>query len=147
LGKGLRVVCIDIGTKVCGFAVSDEMGVIATPVPPLKVGTGERLIERLADYAMSFKPQKIVVGLPLMPDGSIGERAKSVIRLCEKLSALVDVPVVLWDEAYSTEVAKEKLAHTKRPRKGFLDSASAAVILQDYLDRRGADGRDCSQGS
>jgi putative Holliday junction resolvase len=132
---------------VCGFAVSDEMGVIATPVPPLKVGTGERLVERLAEYAMGFKPQKIVVGLPLMPDGSVGERAKSVKRLCEKLRSLVDVPVVLRDEAFSTERAKEKLAHKPQGAKGILDSASAAVILQDYLDGRGANGSDCSEGS
>jgi len=123
------------------------MGLIATPVPPVKVATGERLVERLAEYAMGFKPQKIVIGLPLMPDGSMGERAKSVMRLYEKLRSLVDVPVVLWDEAYSTERAKEKLAHKKRYTKEILDSASAAVILQEYLDRGCPDGSNCRKGS
>ena len=83
--------------------------------------------------------EAIVVGLPKRLDGSDTEQTLHVRRMVDRLRAVIAAPIVLQDERLSSHEADSRLALTERDwrkRKARLDAASAAVILQDYLDSR-----------
>jgi RNase H-fold protein (predicted Holliday junction resolvase) len=79
----------------------------------------------------------IVVGLPKNIHGSLGKSAMQVIEFVEALKMSVSVPVVTWDERFSTIAAERALISadvSRQKRKGVIDSVAAAIILDGYLD-------------
>lgn len=137
----MRVLAIDPGTARCGLAVSDEAGILATPLDALRVGEGARLAERLAERARALEVGRILMGHPLRMDGTPGPRARAVERLAARLRSVIDVPVDLVDERLTTVEARERLREAgrgdqarRRRSRGALDSAAAAVLLQGWLD-------------
>lgn len=134
----MRALGVDLGTARCGLALSDEWRVLATPIEPLEVGDGQRLAERIAEKARELGAATIVVGYPLEMDGSVGPRAKAVERLVERLRAVSGLAVEMVDERLTTVEARARLREARRRgrNKGkiSLDSASAAIILQVWLD-------------
>ena len=81
----------------------------------------------------------IVVGLPAKLDGSPSEQTSRVAAFVEALAARTSLPIVRMDERLTSREAESRLAlHERdwRRRKARLDAAAAAVILQDYLDRK-----------
>ncbi len=137
----MRVLAVDPGTARCGLAVSDEAGILASPVPALEVGDGARLAERLAERARALEVGRILVGYPLQMDGIPGPRARAVERLAARLRDACDIPVDLVDERLTTVEARERLRDAdrgdrarRRRSRGALDSAAAAVLLQGWLD-------------
>ena len=92
--------------------------------------------------------QVIVVGLPLDADGSVGPRARSVNRFIEELHTLTNLPVIAWDESYSTQDAiRASIARgeRKKKRRTDLDDQAAAIILQNFLDNNSQ--KDCEEVS
>jgi len=89
----------------------------------------------------------VVVGKPLSLDGTEGPQARRIARYAQALAACLPVPVVLWDERYSTAVAHEILAQNRPQarrtarRPADVDAVAAAVILQSYLDSQAERGR------
>jgi putative Holliday junction resolvase len=80
---------------------------------------------------------EVVVGLPRRLDGEVGPQAQKVIDFMEALRPVVGVPVVPWDERFTTVVARQALVDagvSRRDRKAVIDKVSAALILQNYLD-------------
>ncbi len=145
----MRVLAIDPGTARCGLAVSDEEGILATPIEALPVGDGARLAERLAEKARALGAGRILVGYPLRMDGSPGPRARAVERLAARLRSVSNVPVDLVDERLTTVEARERLREAGRHRtgrgsragpadRGAVDSAAAAILLQGWLDTQRA---------
>lgn len=131
----VRVLAIDVGTSRCGLAVSDPLGIMAIPLEPMLVLDGASLPQRLAEKAREVGARLILVGLPLEMDGKEGPRARAVKRLAERLRNLIPVPIEFVDERLSTRLASRLLEEAKRPKdKDLLDSASAAVLLQTWLD-------------
>lgn len=89
--------------------------------------------------------EKIIVGHPRRLDGTVGGQARQVEAYASQLQEVVGVPVVLWDEAFSTARAQEAMIEAGRKRqdrKRRIDAVAAAVILQEYLNSLGSrDGR------
>jgi len=137
----VRILAIDPGTARCGLAVSDPLGIIATPLEFLSVGDGADLAERLAAKAGELEAGTILVGHPLSMDGSSGPRARACAELADRIRGFTDAEVMLVDERLSTVEASNRLheaGHTTRGQKGRIDSAAAAVLLQWWLDSRSA---------
>lgn len=119
------------------MAVSDELGMIASPLESLE--RSGRGIERLRALVEQFDPQAIVIGLPTGMSGREGQQAAEVREFGEQLRALLHRPIVYWDERLTTAMAERALieARTRRARRrGIVDAVAAALILQSYLDSR-----------
>lgn len=141
----MRIVGVDLGLKRVGMAISDRSGTLARPLRTIERGPSDAaaaalLAEAIATLAADEDGvEAVVVGLPKRLDGSDTEQTLHVRRMVDRLRAVIAAPVVLQDERLSSHEADSRLALTERDwrkRKARLDAASAAVILQDYLDSR-----------
>lgn len=135
-----RILAWDVGEKRIGVAVSDELRMLARPVNAIVRGSLESDIRALGSLLTEYKTDTLVVGYPRSLSGQEGPQALRVKQYAEQLAAALPVTVILWDERYSTLEAADRLAAAGRRRpgdKGQIDSAAAAVILQDYLDAEG----------
>lgn len=141
----VRVLGIDYGARRIGLALSDQTATLASPWrlvsrPPSAAETLRLIvteIERLA--ADDDGLEAVVIGWPRRLDGRPTQQTPQVEAFARALEARVSMPVVLQDERLSSHEAEARLAVRERDwrrRKKKLDAASAAVILQDYLDSR-----------
>ncbi len=136
--RPVRVLALDVGDRRIGVALSDPTGTIASPLTILHRVAEKKDQQDIAELVREHSVERVVVGLPRTLRGEEGPQAQRVRRFGEHLAALLEVPVVYWDERYSTADA----ARIARPRgrgKGRagrfpLDDVAAAVILQSYLD-------------
>lgn len=137
--SGKRVMAIDPGTARCGVALSDPLGILATPHEPIAVGDGRGLAAAIAARAVEAGAGTVLIGLPLNMDGTEGPRAMASRRLAEQVRAAApELTVVLVDERLTTVEAEARLAdagHDRRASRRLKDSAAAAVMLQWWLDR------------
>lgn len=133
----MRIMCIDLGTKTIGLAVSDPMGVIALPVTTLRRKAVEKDIEEVVKAASEREVVLIIVGMPINMDGSEGARARQTRKFAERLKAATALPVEFWDERLSTAAVTRVLIDadvSRAKRKDAVDKLAAAYILQGYLD-------------
>lgn len=136
-----KYLAVDYGDKRTGLADCDPSGMIASGIGTISEGGMTKTAERVAKEAEARSCKKIIVGLPKNMDGSEGERA-SVIRLfVDMLRSMTDIPVDFYDERMTTMVAHRFLSESGtfgKKRKGVVDTLSAEIILQNYLDRERA---------
>ncbi len=138
------ILALDVGTKRIGVAVSDELGLLATPRTVIFRRSTQTALEEIARLAHSEKATLVVVGLPISLDGQLHDQAHSVQRFAERLRKMLDVPLVYADEMLSTVRAEERLrAAGVRPNRirERIDAEAAAVILDEYLDHRRREAR------
>lgn len=132
--KGKRIMAIDVGTVRCGIAISDPTLTIATIRPPILVKDGKDIIQKIIACAKENDVGLILVGNPISMDGLKGKRAQAVERFAKSIEGM-GIEVKLVDERLSTVEAQKRLFESgKKRKKGYIDSASAGVILQAYLD-------------
>ena len=128
---------LDIGDARTGVAISDELGIAAHPLCTIHRKSRKAVLAKLQELVAAHKVERIVVGLPLQLDGTEGTQTRKVKRLAEKLQQQVDVPIVFWDESYTTVEAAEILqgANKRRKRrKQLIDQVAAVLILEGYLE-------------
>ena len=133
----MRILGLDLGERRVGVAVSDPQGILAQPLVQLAPRGRRDLVAAVAHLVAEHGAGRVVVGMPFLPDGARGEQARRAAGVAAALRQAVAVPIVEWDERYSTRDAQEKLREAgdrPRRRKGRRDQAAAAVILQSYLD-------------
>ncbi|MEE9398678.1 MAG: Holliday junction resolvase RuvX [Dehalococcoidales bacterium] len=128
---------LDVGDKRIGVALGDPQGILASPLTIID-RTGDREdIEAITDIIDRNQVGRIIVGLPVSMNGSLGMQARKVEDFTRALRKRVEVPVEFRDERLSTVSAK-RLMHTVRKTrktgKTRHDSMAAALILQSYLD-------------
>jgi len=142
---GVRALGIDYGTRRIGLALSDATGLLARPWKAIAVRGGpERIAGLLAEEAAALVAEPdglsaIALGYPRRLNGEPTDQTAAVEAIAVALRRAIDIPVILQDERLSSREAETELArHEKdwRKRKRLLDAASAAIILQDYLDGR-----------
>ncbi len=134
-----RVLGIDLGSRRIGVAVSDGLGLTAQPRATLPRHGGMRDMESIAKAVKDAEADRIVVGLPLDPEGKEGPAAARARAFAEKLHATLQLPVELCDESFSTVEAEEVLIAadlSRARRRQVVDKLAAAVILQRWLDAR-----------
>src|SRR3712207_3953490 len=116
MGRG-RSLCLDAGERRVGMAVSDDQGYLASPLGVLVRANAVADFARLATVAREQHVARVVVGLPRTLAGEIGPQARRVQRWAERLRPHLDVPILYWDERYSTAEAAERLAQIEGRRK------------------------------
>ena len=130
---------IDYGEKRIGIALSDPMLTFAYPFITLQ--NNSSFLKNLSGIIEEKKINKIILGLPSSSFKSSKELSIKVLKLKSEIEMKNKIKVVLWDEEYSSAIAKEKVIESvtkksKRRQKDLLDRHSAAVILQEYLDSK-----------
>ena len=141
----MRVVGIDLGTRRIGVAVSDAGGVLASPFEVVR-RSGDPAADRrrLAELVAELGAERVVIGLPLSLDGSVGPAARAALEEAAALGEVLTVPLETFDERLTTVSAERSLrqGRLKAPaRRRVVDKVAAAVLLQAWLDGRGGGGR------
>lgn len=134
-----RILGVDSGDVRTGLAVSDTLGFLANGIGTFIAPTEDELVELVVKYANEYDVERVVIGNPINMDGSSGERSQKVRALSEKIAARLSVPVTLFDERCTTMEAHKimNITNTRgKKRKAAVDTLSAQIILQDYLDSR-----------
>jgi len=138
----MRTLAIDFGSKRIGLALSDEGGRFATPLDVLTVNSPAHASEIILNLVRQEAVQRLLVGVPLNMDDSIGPAARSTVTWARELANNAHLPLVLVDERLSSFDAEQQLIARKRGgekitrkgRKERLDALAAASFLQAYLD-------------
>ena len=140
----MRTLCIDFGEKRIGLAISDPLGILATPIETLDSSEMDLVIPKLAETISDHVVTKIVVGIPWTLSGKSGPQTKKTFEFISLISDTFEIPIKQIDERFTSLQAEKKLRLVdKRSRKkqkkipkGLIDSVSAAIILQTYLDTK-----------
>ena len=130
-----KIMALDVGTKRIGIAISDYLHVIATPHSFINREPEVKAIETITQIAKENNVKKIVVGVPINMDGTLGFQAQNCIDFSQKI---VGFDIILEDERLTSEEAEERLRSRKvdfRKNKGLVDTESACVILEQYLGK------------
>ncbi len=133
----IRVLCLDVGTKRIGIAVSDPLGIIASPIPAISRTPEDKAIDNIKNLCKNYNAKTIVVGLPKHMNGTIGVQAEDCMNFAKNFED--EYEIVFEDERLTSRQAEHNLAtvgkkYTKN--KGLVDTESACIILQQYLDRK-----------
>jgi len=150
----MRAFGVDLGTRRIGLAVSEPTGALARPWKTLPAPDNPRdrvgaVVQALRDFAEEERRAEgadapnafgaLVVGFPQRLGGGDTQLTAEVRTFADALAAATGLPVHLQDERLSSHEAESRLSLRERDwrkRKAMLDAASAAVILQDFLDAR-----------
>lgn len=130
---------VDYGDARTGLAACDRTEFLASPIGVIQEYNFDNTVKKVSYAVQEYAVQMVVVGHPLNMDGTAGERAQKCALFAEKLKALVDVPVVLWDERSTTVSAHQVLNETNtrgKKRKEVVDAVAATIILESYLNYR-----------
>jgi putative Holliday junction resolvase len=126
---------LDFGSARTGVAVSDPTGVVARPVGVVERAAGEAGLAEVARLVLEHEVEEVVVGHPLTLRGERGEQARVAERFAKALRATVEVPVVLFDERFTTDLAQQTSSATSE------DARAAAHLLSSYLEWAGSSPR------
>lgn len=123
----MKVMALDYGSARTGVAVSDPTGTIARPLCVVERAHTDPGLEQLSALVRDEQVDEVVVGLPLTLRGDHGEQARASEQFAARLRKRLDVPVVLFDERFTTDLAQQT------PSDGELDARAAAHLLSGYL--------------
>ena len=129
---------LDIGEKRIGVALSDETKTLARPLLTVKRASKKEDFARLSTICAEHQIERIIAGLPKTLRNEEGPQARRIRRYAAELHVALQLPIEFWDERFSSVDAEERLAASSRKvrDKGAIDSAAAAIILQDYLNEQ-----------
>jgi len=135
----MRYLGLDVGDVRIGVALSDETATIASGLDTIRRVGPRKDVKAVAGLVRSHEVAELVVGLPRRLDGELGPQAQKVLAFMDELRSAVKVPVVPWDERFTSAVANQALIEadvSRKGRKAVVDKVSAILILQNYLDYR-----------
>jgi putative holliday junction resolvase len=125
----LKVMALDYGSARTGVAVSDPTGTLARPLGIVERAATEAGLAEVARLARDEEVERIVVGLPLTMRGAHGEQAAETERFAEALRGILEVPVELFDERFTTDLAQQTAGAAPE------DALAAAHLLSGWLER------------
>lgn len=135
------VLAFDYGTRSIGVAVGQSITATASPLSALKAKDGIPNWEQIATLLEEWQPQLCVIGLPLNMDGTEQPISVRARKFAQRIHGRFGIEVALQDERLTTASAKEFLFERggfKNLAKDAIDSASAAIILEDYFHQSAA---------
>jgi putative Holliday junction resolvase len=139
----MRVLALDVGKRRIGLAISDPTGTLARPLSTVRVldaGGVDAIAREIARLAAEDDGvAEIVVGMPVGLDGVATAQTAYVVQFVAALRARTAIPIAVEDERLTSREAEARLAVRERDwrkRKEQIDAVAAAIILQDYLDRK-----------
>lgn len=125
----MKVMALDYGSARTGVAVSDPTGTLARPLGVVEKAGSDNGLAELARLVRDENVERVVVGLPLTLRGTHGEQATETDRFVEALRGVIDVPVELFDERFTTDLAQQTAGAAS------VDALAAAHLLSGWLER------------
>ncbi len=130
----MRYLGVDYGEKRVGIAISDPLGILASPLKIIKHNNNDDIVvEELLKMVENFEVEKVIIGLPYNMNGSIGFQAERVIQFSEYLKTRTNIELIFEDERESSKQVKDIIKKIKS-KSEQIDDRAAAIILQNYLD-------------
>lgn len=123
----MKVMALDFGNARTGVAVSDPTGVIARPLCVVERAASENGLAELVRLVAEEHPERVVVGHPLTLRGERGQQARITEQFAASLRERLEVPVILFDERFTTDLAQQTPSETAE------DARAAAHLLSSYL--------------
>jgi putative Holliday junction resolvase len=123
----VKVMALDFGNARTGVAVSDPTGVIARPLCVVERAASENGLAELVRLVAEEHPEQVVVGHPLTLRGERGQQARITEDFAASLRELLEIPVILFDERFTTDLAQQTPSETAE------DARAAAHLLSSYL--------------
>ncbi|MCI9127556.1 MAG: Holliday junction resolvase RuvX [Eubacterium sp.] len=136
----MRLLALDFGSKTVGVAVSDELGLTATGVEIVRRKSPNKLrqtLARIETLIEEYQVDKVILGYPVMLDGSEGERVRKTKEFALMLERRTGKEIVFQDERLTTVEAYEimdLMGIKKEDRYHYVDMVAAKVILEDYMN-------------
>ena len=135
-----KIIGLDLGSKTCGIAISDALGLIARALTTVRFESDDydTCLDEVLTILQEQKVKDVVLGLPKHMNGDIGIRGQISIDFAKQLEAH-GIKVDLWDERLTTVSAERLLIQgdvSRKKRKKVIDQMAAVQILQSYLDRQ-----------
>ncbi len=124
----MKILALDYGSARTGVAVSDPTGTLARPLGVVERAGADTGLAELARLVGEQEAERVVVGLPLTLRGTRGEQAAETESFVETLRGVVDVPVELFDERFTTDLAQQTAGAAPE------DALAAAHLLSSYLE-------------
>jgi putative Holliday junction resolvase len=137
----LRILAVDHGEKRIGLALSDPTATIATPLTVIKHVARLMDAAQVANVAAEHGVERIVIGQSFDEEGHPNLAGRRAAKFAEALQEQTQIPVVLWDESFSTQdarAARLELGVSRKQRAGHQDALAAVVILQSYIESQRA---------
>lgn len=134
----MRLMCLDVGRKRIGIAVSDLLMLTAQGVETHYRKSFEHDVQRYKSIIKEYEVTKLIIGLPKNMNGTLGEMANEIIEYSKKLEEELNIPIEMYDERLSTKMATHTLIEgnvRRKKRKNYVDMIAASVILQSYMER------------
>lgn len=138
-GVEVRILAIDHGEKRIGIALSDATATIASPLKIIQHVSRAIDAAHVAELAMQNAAGLILVGQSFDEDGNPNVAGRRAARFADELRNQTNLPVEMWDESFSTQIARSarvELGVSRKRRAGHQDAFAAAVILQSYLETK-----------
>lgn len=135
----MRILGLDFGAARIGVAVSDATGTISVGLANIERSSCERDMNAICCIVREKKIERIVLGLPLNMNGTVGEQARRVLLFKDELERATGLPVETVDERLTTAEAERVMLSddlSRKKRRQRIDRAAAQLILQQYLERR-----------
>jgi putative holliday junction resolvase len=139
----VRSLGVDLGEKRIGLALSDPMGIVASPLEVHESQDRRSALAYIASLVRRHELGEIVIGLPLDMRGDSGPQAEAARAFADELRVIVSIPVVLWDERLTTMQAERALLEgdvSRAGRRQRIDKIAASLMLQSFLDSRPLEG-------
>ena len=136
----MRLLALDLGSKTVGVAVSDALGLTATGVEIIRrksPGKLRQTLARIEELVKEYQVDRIILGYPVMLDGSEGERVEKTKEFASMLERRTGKEIIFQDERLTTVEAYEimdLMGIKKEERHQYVDMVAAKVILEDYLN-------------
>ena len=136
----MRIMGLDYGSRTVGVAISDELLITAQPIETIrreKENQMRKTYQRIEQLITEYDVQKIVLGLPLNMNDTVGERALLAQGVAEDLRRRTGLEVIMWDERLTTVEAHRVLDEAGldwKKKAAVVDKLAASIILQGYLD-------------
>ncbi|MBI2357209.1 Holliday junction resolvase RuvX [Candidatus Dojkabacteria bacterium] len=134
------ILAIDFGTKRIGLAVSDALGKVANPITPIRVTKNSNEDSLLTEFKLKISEhgiKSILIGMPQEFEESHKQNTVRITKFIEWLTFHIPLPYKTWDESFSTSRAQDMIVSAGRrvkSRKNMLDSISASIFLQEFLN-------------
>lgn len=133
-----KYLAVDYGDKRTGLAECDISGMLASGIGTISEGGMRKTAERVAREAESRSCKKIIIGLPKNMDGSEGQRTDVIRAFADLVREYTKIEIDFYDERMTTMIAYRYMSEVGtfgKKRKNNVDTLSAEIILQSYLDR------------
>lgn len=136
----MKVLGVDHGEKRIGLAISDPGGMLARPLQVLQHLSRAVDAAQVAAIALEQGAELIVIGQSFDEEGRPNLAGRRAARFAEALGSQTSTPIILWDESFSTQDARDAriaMGASRRNRSGHLDDLAAVMILRSYLEAQG----------